>query len=338
MNRPPLSCCDFLYAYRLVAIAEEQATVVASGQIGQYWPKGPKNARIEDKFKVKKEVKTSAALSNQVVKGRENASSFHTSLDVVVGSNCTSMPCDNAKFRHVENVYYPQYAQLYGPYDIAVLQLDTPVMEQGVWPICLPSKQDHLSHGERPHVAGWGDDPSRRSDVTLQKLIYNGDGIHASNGMYYIGGDYRAVCGGDSGAGLYRVNKSRATILGVLSGGTTCEVVRQYKRTSNDTYVPVSDMLWWITPILGEHFNECNPEGTLNDYLVVSSFVREDSLPQSADDTRQRESKSRLLRWETDQYQKTRFTSLITPGRKNTGASDNLSGAKLHYLRINSKE
>ncbi|KAK6050044.1 hypothetical protein COOONC_12451 [Cooperia oncophora] len=42
------------------------------------------------------------------------------------------------------------------PNDIAIVQLYTPAVEKGVWPICLPSEQDQLFKGEKPRVAGWG--------------------------------------------------------------------------------------------------------------------------------------------------------------------------------------
>ncbi|KAK6045486.1 hypothetical protein COOONC_17009, partial [Cooperia oncophora] len=106
------------------------------------------------------------------------------------------------------------------PNDIGIVQLYIPAVEKGVWPICLPSEQDQLFKGEKPRVAGWGIHPEHNGDVMLHKLTYARNQSSYENEMYVMRGGTRAVCRGDSGAGLYRVDEgdSRATVLGVLSG------------------------------------------------------------------------------------------------------------------------
>ncbi|KAK6011266.1 hypothetical protein OSTOST_23660, partial [Ostertagia ostertagi] len=55
-------------------------------------------------------------------------------------------------------IYFPQDAKYGNPHDIAIVQLEKPVMEKGVWPICLPSEHDQILRGEIARVAGWGID------------------------------------------------------------------------------------------------------------------------------------------------------------------------------------
>ncbi|PIO77705.1 hypothetical protein TELCIR_00196 [Teladorsagia circumcincta] len=64
-------------------------------------------------------------------------------------------------------------------------------------------------------------------------------------------GNYIHSLQGDSGVGLYHVKEAQATVFGLLSAGKNCTKV-QKEGHSEDTFVPVTNMLWWIRSILGD--------------------------------------------------------------------------------------
>ncbi|KAK6038267.1 hypothetical protein COOONC_24227, partial [Cooperia oncophora] len=103
-------------------------------------------------------------------------------------------------------------------------------VEKGGWPICFLQNRTQLVQGVH-RVADGEFDTEHNGDVMLHKLTYARNQSSYENEMYVMRGGTRAVCRGDSGAGLYRVDEgdSRATVLGVLSGGTSCYLVEEHR-------------------------------------------------------------------------------------------------------------
>ncbi|XP_043855796.1 serine protease 33-like [Dromiciops gliroides] len=95
---------------------------------------------------------------------------------VVLGS-ISSYPYfdDNAQIQTVVQVIrHPDYQKEYGPGDIALVQMDSPVnFNNFVLPICLPESADQLVDGNLCWVTGWGqtgENQNLLAPYTLQEL------------------------------------------------------------------------------------------------------------------------------------------------------------------------
>ncbi|XP_077636636.1 transmembrane protease serine 5 [Crocuta crocuta] len=152
---------------------------------------------------------------------------------------------------------HPLYSTQNHDYDIALLQLQTPLnFSDTVGAVCLPAEKQHFPRGSQCWVSGWGHThPSHtHTSDTLQDTVVPLLSAQLCNSSCMYGGaltprmlcaghvDGRAdACQGDSGGPLVCLDGDTWHLVGVVSWGRGCA-----EPNHPGVYAKVSEFLDWI--------------------------------------------------------------------------------------------
>lgn len=176
--------------------------------------------------------------------------------EVLLGLHAQSSTNEWTVRRRVRRIIaHPLYNIVTYDNDVALMELDqTLVLNQYVWPICLPAKTHHFPAGQEAWITGWGATREGGSMAqTLQKApvrIVNATVCKALMGEEVSGRMLCAgflqggidACQGDSGGPLSVQEPSgRAFLAGVVSWGDGCG-----QRNKPGVYARVTEFRDWI--------------------------------------------------------------------------------------------
>lgn len=159
-------------------------------------------------------------------------------------------------YRRVKRILaHPQYEPRTHDSDLALMELDTDVvLNQYVWPICLPAKTHRFTPGTEAWITGWGATreggstaltlqkaPVRLVNSTVCRALMGSDVTEQMMCAGVLQGGIDA-CQGDSGGPLSVQEPSgRAFLAGVVSWGDGCA-----QRNKPGVYVKVTQFTDWI--------------------------------------------------------------------------------------------